>query len=478
MAGSIRASITKLENQNNNSIAPAVPTGIAANDLIFVALRSSATSATTITPPSGFSIVGTKQGGSSGRFDLYVRTATGAESGTFSFGFSTFAHLFATCFVVTGVSTTIAASATNTNSPAFGASVPLTGASVTTGAANQYVVVYASANAGSGTTETVSSYTPASGFTNEYSDADTTFWSYFVRIDDFVDPTNHTTTYSPSATMSGSDNYQAFNGTLVFTPSASGASGSAAITEGADAVSASGTVSVSATAAITEGADTVSAAGTVSVSGTASITEGADSVSASGTVSVSGGASITEGSDTVTASGTATAGVSGSASIIEDPEVVAASGAVAVSGGAALTEGADSVFAIGTANSIVVQTSDPLPIPRRRARRNTDWQSLSQSEIEKLRRIERKLRERRAEPARGARRPKIEDEEEHLIEAPAVAPEPPDRIAPVRAALRASRERAELAADEDDFGELVALEYGERLRVIDALLEIVGMTLR
>ena len=130
--------------------------------------------------------------------------------------------------------------------------------------------------------------------------------------------------------------------------SAGGATGSAAITEGADTAAGTGSVGVSGSAVIVEGADTVSASGSVGVSGSAAILEGTDTVSASGSVGVSGSAAIIEGADTVTASGTATTGATGSAAITEGSDAVSATGSVGVSGSAAVTEGDDTVTATGS----------------------------------------------------------------------------------------------------------------------------------
>jgi len=131
--------------------------------------------------------------------------------------------------------------------------------------------------------------------------------------------------------------------------SSSGATGTAAITEGADTVSATGGIAIAGAAAITEGADTVAATGGLSVSGSASITEAADTVAATGATGNVGSASITEGADTAAATGSLS--VSGSASITESADTVSASGSLSVAGSAAITESADTVSATGSAAS-------------------------------------------------------------------------------------------------------------------------------
>lgn len=85
---------------------------------------------------------------------------------------------------------------------------------------------------------------------------------------------------------------------------ASGASGSASITESADSVAGSANIVVIGSAAITEAADTVTATGVSSSAsvGTAAITEAADSAVGAGNIVVIGTAAITESADSVFAS--------------------------------------------------------------------------------------------------------------------------------------------------------------------------------
>jgi hypothetical protein len=85
---------------------------------------------------------------------------------------------------------------------------------------------------------------------------------------------------------------------------ASGASGSASITESADSVAGSANIVVIGSAAITEAADTVTATGVSSSAsvGTAAITEAADSAVGAGNIVVIGTAAITESADNVFAS--------------------------------------------------------------------------------------------------------------------------------------------------------------------------------
>jgi hypothetical protein len=211
--------ITVTNNTNSSTASVSVPTGIAANDLITIIIIGN-NHTDTWTPPSGFSEVGTVASvGIYGGLWVYQKVATGSESGSFSFTASGTAHWFLTCFTVTGVSTTLAANSENGVQSSYTASLSFAGASVATGAAGNYVVFVAASIAGSGSSETVTSYTPATSFTNRYSNYNAAYASYSLKIDDWTDPTSHTTTYTSSSAMSASDNYGELAATLVFTPS-------------------------------------------------------------------------------------------------------------------------------------------------------------------------------------------------------------------------------------------------------------------
>ena len=56
-------------------------------------------------------------------------------------------------------------------------------------------------------------------------------------------------------------------------------------------------------AALTPGADTLSATGTVDIAGSASLTQGADTSSGAGAVAIVGSANLTQGADTLTSDG-------------------------------------------------------------------------------------------------------------------------------------------------------------------------------
>ena len=141
--------------------------------------------------------------------------------------------------------------------------------------------------------------------------------------------------------------------------------GTAAVTEGADTLSATGTVTsgagtITGSASITESADTITATATHPVVGTLTKTEGADTISAAGTHPVTGSLTKTESADTIAA--TATHPVIGSATVTEGADTISADGTVIAAGGvvgsATITEAADTVGATGTVEggTVVVET--------------------------------------------------------------------------------------------------------------------------
>lgn len=159
---------------------------------------------------------------------------------------------------------------------------------------------------------------------------------------DTVSASGATTIVGTAAIIEGSDAVAGTGKTTIV--------GTAAITEGADTVAGTGKTTIVGTAAITEGADTVAGTGVTTIVGTAAITEGADTVTASGSTGLNGTAAITEGSDTVSASGTTT--IVGSAGAAEGADTVAGSGTTTVVATAAITEGADTVAASGVVGSV------------------------------------------------------------------------------------------------------------------------------
>ncbi|WP_165826324.1 hypothetical protein [Rhizobium wuzhouense] len=130
------------------------------------------------------------------------------------------------------------------------------------------------------------------------------------------------------------------------------ATGSAALADEADAVSAGGVVSSSATVALADDADGVTAAGTAGATGTdvtgaAALVDSDDGISASGLVAVAGGSALLDGQDSASASGLS--GVAGSAALIDGTDGVTSAGRVAAAGVATLSDGQDGVSAVGQA---------------------------------------------------------------------------------------------------------------------------------
>lgn len=124
-----------------------------------------------------------------------------------------------------------------------------------------------------------------------------------------------------------------------------GITGTASVTEGADAASGAGALAIAGTSSVTEGADTTSATGALAIAGTSSTTEGADTVAGAGVVTATGTSSTTEGADT--ASGSGALAIAGTASITEGADNLSSAGALAVAGTSSVTEGADTLVATG-----------------------------------------------------------------------------------------------------------------------------------
>ena len=143
---------------------------------------------------------------------------------------------------------------------------------------------------------------------------------------------------------------------ISFSTVAAGATGTLAVTEANDTLSASGAVTITGSISVTESADTLSSSGVVTVSGSLSVTEAADTLSASGVVSsgIDGTVSVTEANDTSAASGTVTS--TGSINVTEAADTCAASGTVGVGGTISVTEANDTCAASGTVATIITGT--------------------------------------------------------------------------------------------------------------------------
>jgi hypothetical protein len=163
---------------------------------------------------------------------------------------------------------------------------------------------------------------------------------------DYILSGHSTATGSITPTISGDAGNGSSMAVAVYSPAATGVTGTSAITEAADTPAGSGTVAVSGTAAPTGAADTPAASGTVAVSGSGAPTEAADTPAGSGTVAVSGSSAITGAADTIAASGSSTG--AGSASLTEPADTIAGSGTAPIAGTAAPTEAADTPAGSGT----------------------------------------------------------------------------------------------------------------------------------
>jgi hypothetical protein len=134
--------------------------------------------------------------------------------------------------------------------------------------------------------------------------------------------------------------------------SASGVTGTVAVTNANDTPSASGTTTVTGSAARANASDTSIASGTTTVSGALAKTNANDTANASGSIgsSLTGSGSTTNASDTGAATGTTS--VTGSAARTNSNDAATASGTTAVIGVGAGINGADTSAAAGTTRII------------------------------------------------------------------------------------------------------------------------------
>lgn len=137
-------------------------------------------------------------------------------------------------------------------------------------------------------------------------------------------------------------------GAWLSTATASGISGTVAVTTGDDTSSATGMTTVLATSAITSSNDTSAASGTTTVLAIASPTTGDDTSAASGTTTVLGASSSTTGNDVSTASGSVGSAISGSATITTADDTSTATGTTNIIGSVNVITGNDTSSASGT----------------------------------------------------------------------------------------------------------------------------------
>jgi len=155
--------------------------------------------------------------------------------------------------------------------------------------------------------------------------------------------------------------YTVISATRSVTVSAGAITGTLAVTESADTLSASGDVLVEGTLVATEAADTFSASGDVLVEGTLAATEAADTFEAEGTVgdaTVTGTLAVTDGADSFSSSGDVL--VEGNLIATEAADVFEAEGSVStpsITGTLAAVDGADTFSASGDSGN----TPGPVP---------------------------------------------------------------------------------------------------------------------
>jgi len=151
---------------------------------------------------------------------------------------------------------------------------------------------------------------------------------------------------------------------LYFAPSSGAAeiTGTAAITEAPDSISAAASVAITANASLSEVADSISAAASVLVTATATLREAADSISASAGTASFADAAIVEAADSVSAA--ASVAITATSAIVEQADQSTSAGTVAIIAAAALQEQADRISAEGGsasfATAALVEAADAL----------------------------------------------------------------------------------------------------------------------
>jgi len=144
-------------------------------------------------------------------------------------------------------------------------------------------------------------------------------------------------------------------------------SGTAAITDAQEQISATGQAKVSGTLSVTDGNETLTVDGATKISGTTSITDAVETVLASGTADVQGDFALTDSGEIITASGSViTTGavsitdageiisavsslqqITGTAQITDAGEQIDATGEVKIAGTAILSDGTEEVIIVG-----------------------------------------------------------------------------------------------------------------------------------
>lgn len=137
------------------SAAPAKPTGLTTDDIIYAFVGVDSTGAV-ITPPSGFTLIDTHTSGGVSAGHAYWYRATASEPSTYTFTRSTSGSIEATLIALRGCSTTT--DPTNVYSANDGASGDMVHTSITTTVAETFLIAW-------GMVDAITSFTPPSGFT-------------------------------------------------------------------------------------------------------------------------------------------------------------------------------------------------------------------------------------------------------------------------------------------------------------------------
>ncbi len=288
---------TGANDQLVSSINVPVPAGVVAGNHVYVALEQWEAGNPTVTPPAGF-VAFTPVVSGSQKLKVFVKEATGADAGNYTFSWTGTQWTIGHAVRVTGAK---AGNPTGTNfnsaSVASGTAIPNT--SVTVGFVPGLLQWSCNENSATQTT-------PPTNFT-EVQD------SNYLHSNHRMNAATSGTFTAPSGVLSASTLILAFLAAIE--PAGGGATvnGTADAPLGALAAAASGGTTVGGTAAASLGSLTASASGTATVSAAATAPLGALASTASGTRGVAGVATALLGALAASATGTVTGAGGGTA---------------------------------------------------------------------------------------------------------------------------------------------------------------------
>lgn len=340
-------SLTSTTYASRTNTVLTAPAGLADDDILIAAIFVGANpSAPAVTPPAGFTLLGTATSVTdpssfNGKLQIYWKRAA-SESGSYTFTHSS-ANSQGVLHAYSGCATS--GSPVDASSSNSGNNNTTTATGVTTTAANDMLVLLAHDWTASG------NVTPASGFTKRFDS--------LIQTSDAIQASagaSGNKTFTNGNPTSTAYMWAAWLVALKADPGGSGATGTLSATEaGSDTAALSGQIIVQGTLSVSEsGSDTISSTGKVVVSGTLSVSEtGSDTASGTGSLLVQGTLSVAEsGSDTAALSGAVP--ISGAIAATEPSSDTAyMPGGVLIAGAMAASEAGSDVAAF--AGGVVAQ---------------------------------------------------------------------------------------------------------------------------